>query len=111
MFHKADLQISSTAKHFLNSSLLNHPVVLIASPIRNQDIAYKPILQHFESSRGSLLVKVTDSWPACHEFELVPLKTLRLGERFTLNLSRAQTSSRWCGGEISKGGGGSVFVT
>ncbi|GFV48205.1 hypothetical protein TNCV_2345061 [Trichonephila clavipes] len=27
----------------------------------------------------------------------VPLKTRRVGERCTLNLSRAQTTSRWCG--------------
>ncbi|GFW14416.1 uncharacterized protein TNCV_410991 [Trichonephila clavipes] len=27
----------------------------------------------------------------------VPLRTHRIGERCTLNLSRAQTSSRWCG--------------
>ncbi|GFX03562.1 hypothetical protein TNCV_4751471 [Trichonephila clavipes] len=36
------------------------------------------------------------AWPSCHEFELVPLKTCRKGKRCTLNLSRAQTSSRWC---------------
>ncbi|GFS82171.1 uncharacterized protein TNCV_250261 [Trichonephila clavipes] len=30
----------------------------------------------------------------------VPLKTRRVGQRCTLNLSRAATSSRWCG-EIS----------
>ncbi|GFU80909.1 uncharacterized protein TNCV_4251581, partial [Trichonephila clavipes] len=28
----------------------------------------------------------------------VPLKTRRVGQRCTLNLSRAETSSRWCGG-------------
>ncbi|GFX95256.1 hypothetical protein TNCV_848471 [Trichonephila clavipes] len=27
----------------------------------------------------------------------VPLKTRRVGQRCTLNLSRAQTFSRWCG--------------
>ncbi|GFX77702.1 uncharacterized protein TNCV_1106191 [Trichonephila clavipes] len=27
----------------------------------------------------------------------VPLKTRHVGQRCTLNLSRAQTSSRWCG--------------
>ncbi|GFY15201.1 uncharacterized protein TNCV_1570141 [Trichonephila clavipes] len=27
----------------------------------------------------------------------VPLKTRRVGQRCTLNLSRAETSSRWCG--------------
>ncbi|GFX10336.1 uncharacterized protein TNCV_1867311 [Trichonephila clavipes] len=27
----------------------------------------------------------------------VPLKTRRVGQRYTLNLLRAETSSRWCG--------------
>ncbi|GFU77973.1 hypothetical protein TNCV_2563381 [Trichonephila clavipes] len=27
----------------------------------------------------------------------VPLKTSRVGQRYTLNLSRAETSSHWCG--------------
>ncbi|GFU89899.1 uncharacterized protein TNCV_1287801 [Trichonephila clavipes] len=34
----------------------------------------------------------------------VPLKTRRVGQRSTLNLSRAETSSRWCGGVVRKGG-------
>ncbi|GFU68129.1 uncharacterized protein TNCV_247931 [Trichonephila clavipes] len=33
----------------------------------------------------------------------VPLKTRRIGQRCTLNLSRAQTSSRWCGVVVRRG--------
>ncbi|GFY09589.1 uncharacterized protein TNCV_380851 [Trichonephila clavipes] len=33
----------------------------------------------------------------------VPLKTRRVGQRFTLNLSRAETSSRWCGVVVREG--------
>ncbi|GFV84535.1 uncharacterized protein TNCV_2481491 [Trichonephila clavipes] len=33
----------------------------------------------------------------------VPLKTLRVGQRCTLNLSRAETSSRWCGVVVRRG--------
>ncbi|GFT31650.1 uncharacterized protein TNCV_230891 [Trichonephila clavipes] len=34
----------------------------------------------------------------------VPLKTRRVGQRCSLNLSRAQTSSRWCaGGSYERG--------
>ncbi|GFW85778.1 uncharacterized protein TNCV_854271 [Trichonephila clavipes] len=33
----------------------------------------------------------------------VPLKTRRAGQRCTLNLSRAQTSSRWCGVVVRRG--------
>ncbi|GFV14073.1 uncharacterized protein TNCV_525491 [Trichonephila clavipes] len=32
----------------------------------------------------------------------VPLKTRRVGQRCTLNRSRAQTSSRWCGVEVRR---------
>ncbi|GFU16910.1 uncharacterized protein TNCV_1709561 [Trichonephila clavipes] len=35
----------------------------------------------------------------------VPLKTRRVGKRCTLNLSRAETSSRWCGGVVVWKGG------
>ncbi|GFY05255.1 uncharacterized protein TNCV_2207011 [Trichonephila clavipes] len=33
-----------------------------------------------------------------------PLKTRRVGQRCTLNLSRAETSSRWCGVVVRRGG-------
>ncbi|GFW22592.1 uncharacterized protein TNCV_1478891 [Trichonephila clavipes] len=33
----------------------------------------------------------------------VPLKTRRVGQRCTLNLSRAETSSRWCGVAVKRG--------
>ncbi|GFW66504.1 uncharacterized protein TNCV_3310231 [Trichonephila clavipes] len=35
---------------------------------------------------------------------LVPLKTRRVWQRCTLNLSRAETSSRWCGVVVRRGG-------
>ncbi|GFV42090.1 hypothetical protein TNCV_2602901 [Trichonephila clavipes] len=34
----------------------------------------------------------------------VPLKTRRVGQRCTLNMSRAETSSRWCGVVVRRGG-------
>ncbi|GFY30196.1 uncharacterized protein TNCV_3091031 [Trichonephila clavipes] len=34
----------------------------------------------------------------------LPLKTRRVGQRCTLNLSRAETSSRWCGVVVRRGG-------
>ncbi|GFU16689.1 hypothetical protein TNCV_4186861 [Trichonephila clavipes] len=50
----------------------------------------------FKSRRGSQAVKVSDNgWSAMSSWP-VPLKTRRVGARCTLNLSRAQTSSRWC---------------
>ncbi|GFV39507.1 uncharacterized protein TNCV_4338711 [Trichonephila clavipes] len=40
----------------------------------------------------------------------VLLKTRRVGQRCTLNLSRAQTSSRWCGMVVRIGGASSCVV-
>ncbi|GFU01652.1 hypothetical protein TNCV_1521931 [Trichonephila clavipes] len=40
----------------------------------------------------------------------VPLKTCRVGQRCTLNLSRAETSSRWCGVVVRRGGVSSGVV-
>ncbi|GFS70886.1 uncharacterized protein TNCV_2719691 [Trichonephila clavipes] len=41
---------------------------------------------------------------ACHGSIPVPLKTRRVGQRCTLNLSRAETSSRWCGVVVTRRG-------
>ncbi|GFX71645.1 uncharacterized protein TNCV_2696331 [Trichonephila clavipes] len=43
----------------------------------------------------------------------IPVKTRRVGQRCTLNLSRAETSSRWCGVVVRRGGvsSGVVHVT
>ncbi|GFX31343.1 uncharacterized protein TNCV_2061611 [Trichonephila clavipes] len=40
----------------------------------------------------------------------VPLKTRRVGQRCTLNLSRAETSSRWRGVVVRRGDASSGFV-
>ncbi|GFW43598.1 uncharacterized protein TNCV_4769501 [Trichonephila clavipes] len=45
----------------------------------------------------NLVVKVSDHGWLITSSSPVPLKTRRIGERCMLNLSRAETSSRWCG--------------
>ncbi|GFX58625.1 uncharacterized protein TNCV_418041 [Trichonephila clavipes] len=40
----------------------------------------------------------------------VPQKTRRVGQRCTSNLSRAETSSRWCGVVVRRGGASSGVV-
>ncbi|GFU56161.1 uncharacterized protein TNCV_712211 [Trichonephila clavipes] len=40
----------------------------------------------------------------------VPLKTRREGQRCTLNLPRAETSSRWCGVVVRRGSASSGVV-
>ncbi|GFV92192.1 hypothetical protein TNCV_1896281 [Trichonephila clavipes] len=47
---------------------------------------------------GSPVVKVSNHGRYVMSSIQVPLKTRRVGQRCTLNLSRAETSSRWCEG-------------
>ncbi|GFV59841.1 hypothetical protein TNCV_4739691 [Trichonephila clavipes] len=65
------------------------------------------------SGLGSRVVKVLDHGRHVMSTSPVPLKTRRVRQRCTLNLSRAQTSSRWCGRVVRRGGAslGVVHVT
>ncbi|GFY03400.1 hypothetical protein TNCV_1173581 [Trichonephila clavipes] len=47
-------------------------------------------LSIFESCRGSLVVKVTDSWPACHEFE--PITTADPPCRGAMHIKSVESS-------------------
>ncbi|GFV23540.1 uncharacterized protein TNCV_1906681 [Trichonephila clavipes] len=53
---------------------------------------------------GSPVVKVSDHGRHVMSSSPVPLKTRRVGQRCTLNLSRAETSSLWCGVIFWRGG-------
>ncbi|GFV06587.1 uncharacterized protein TNCV_2949091 [Trichonephila clavipes] len=63
-----------------------------------------------EGGCGSPVVKVSDHGRHVTSSSPVPLKTRRVGQRCTLNLSRAQTSSRWCGVVVWRGGASSGVV-
>ncbi|GFW26436.1 hypothetical protein TNCV_4506761 [Trichonephila clavipes] len=60
--------------------------------------------------RGGLVIKISDRSWLVRSSNPVPLKTRRVGERCTLNLSRAQTSSRWCDVVVRRGGASSGVV-
>ncbi|GFX50219.1 uncharacterized protein TNCV_2782411 [Trichonephila clavipes] len=62
---------------------------------------------------GSPVVRVSDHGRYVLSASPVPLKTRRVGQRCTVNLSRAETSSRWCGVVVRRGGArsGVVHVT
>ncbi|GFT03889.1 uncharacterized protein TNCV_1730711 [Trichonephila clavipes] len=62
---------------------------------------------------GSPEVKVSDHGRHFMSSNPVPLKTRRVGQQCTLNLSRAETSSRWCGVVVKRGGASSsvIYVT
>ncbi|GFU18279.1 integrase catalytic domain-containing protein [Trichonephila clavipes] len=59
---------------------------------------------------GSPVVKVSDHGRHVMSSSPVPLKTRRVGQRCTLNLSRVETSSRWCGVVVRRGGASSGVV-
>ncbi|GFW81241.1 uncharacterized protein TNCV_375891 [Trichonephila clavipes] len=59
---------------------------------------------------GSPVVKVSNHGRHVMRSIPVPLKTRRVGQRCTLNLSRAETSSRWCGVVVRRGGASSGVV-
>ncbi|GFU31860.1 uncharacterized protein TNCV_1111261 [Trichonephila clavipes] len=52
---------------------------------------------------GSPVVKASNHGRHVMRSIPVPLKTRRVGQRCTLNLSRAETSSRWCGVVVREG--------
>ncbi|GFX91917.1 hypothetical protein TNCV_3577471 [Trichonephila clavipes] len=65
---------------------------------QNQAIVMR-ICHHWMSpcGRGSLVVEVSNRGWLVTSSSSVPLNTHHVGERCPLNLSRAQTSFRWCG--------------
>ncbi|GFT98152.1 hypothetical protein TNCV_789661 [Trichonephila clavipes] len=62
------------------------------------------------SGSGSPVDKVSDHGRHVMSSSPVPLKTRRVGERCTLNLSRAQTSSSGAMWKLGEGGGASPGV-
>ncbi|GFV56273.1 uncharacterized protein TNCV_106291 [Trichonephila clavipes] len=53
---------------------------------------------------GSPEVRVSDHGRRVMSSSPVPLKTRQVGQRCTLNMSRAETSFRWCGVVVRRGG-------
>ncbi|GFW52419.1 putative RNA-directed DNA polymerase from transposon X-element [Trichonephila clavipes] len=83
-----------------------------ALPVRRHDVRLTRLrIGHTRFTHRHLLVAVVAEWyryrtVACFVTgsSPVPLKTRRVGQRCTLNLSRAETSSRWCGVVVRRGG-------
>ncbi|GFS71653.1 uncharacterized protein TNCV_4270481 [Trichonephila clavipes] len=59
---------------------------------------------------SSPVVKLSDHGRDVMSSSPVPLKIRRVGQRCKLNLSRAETSSRWCGVVVRRGGASSDVV-
>ncbi|GFY36607.1 uncharacterized protein TNCV_28121 [Trichonephila clavipes] len=76
------------------------------------DCTHKIFSSGIKYSMGcdSPVVKVSDHGRHVMSSNPVPLKNHRVGQRCTLNLSRAEMSSRWCGVEVRRGGASSGVV-
>ncbi|GFU24418.1 hypothetical protein TNCV_2263901 [Trichonephila clavipes] len=92
-------------------------IVVFHYKIVNLPIALKLSIffEYFSLARigkgcGSLVVKVSDYGRHVMISSPVPLKTRRVGQRYTLNLSRAKTSSSRCGVVVRRGGASSGVI-
>ncbi|GFW75657.1 hypothetical protein TNCV_4428401 [Trichonephila clavipes] len=56
-----------------------------------------------EGGLGSLVVKVTDSWPACHKFELSTSENPQRRKAILVKSVEAQTYSCGCGVVVRRG--------
>ncbi|GFV92063.1 hypothetical protein TNCV_1894991 [Trichonephila clavipes] len=65
---------------------------------------------HTTEGCGSPVFKVSDHDRHVMSLSPVPLKTRHVGQRFTFNLSRAQTFSRSCGVVVIRSGASSGVV-
>ncbi|GFX34026.1 uncharacterized protein TNCV_912271 [Trichonephila clavipes] len=93
--------------------VLNHGQMMKAAP----ELAFSNLhttptggLRASREGCGSPVVKVSDHVRHVMSSSPVPLKTCRVGQRCTLNLSRAETSSRWCGVVVKRGGDNSGVI-
>ncbi|GFX07959.1 uncharacterized protein TNCV_1236401 [Trichonephila clavipes] len=92
-------------RHFVENCILNIPV---GTELQVNGCQNEYITNTFVRKDG---VAAVAEWyryriVACLVTSSIPvlLKTRRVGQRCTLNLSRAETSSRWCGVVVRRGG-------
>ncbi|GFX72621.1 uncharacterized protein TNCV_4062171 [Trichonephila clavipes] len=102
-------QVSSSSWFKIMRSVANNSRVALQSdvksfPLTDRFVACVCVAAVAEWYRYRIVAcLVTSSSP-------VPLKTRRIGQRCTLNLSRAETSSRWCEVGVRRGGASSGVV-
>ncbi|GFW80359.1 uncharacterized protein TNCV_2944911 [Trichonephila clavipes] len=98
--------------HFQNKSwsflIINEDLINYGSGLPSAVTCQKSC--HISRGCGIPVVKVSDHGRHVMSSSPVPLKTRRVGQRCTLNLSRAETFSRWCGVVVRRGGASSGFV-
>ncbi|GFY01281.1 uncharacterized protein TNCV_5077481 [Trichonephila clavipes] len=89
----AFLGASGTQERFQNALFLSFDITTASS----LKLCLKVSDMRNNRGCGRPVVKVSDHGRHVMSSSPVPLRTRRVGQRCTLNLSRAETSSHWCG--------------
>ncbi|GFX66088.1 uncharacterized protein TNCV_4102281 [Trichonephila clavipes] len=95
------MPVQTSLLPFVNYSQIRGPSPVVLVLLYGTTVAKAAVAEWYRYRIVACLV--TSSIP-------VPLKTRRVGQRCTLNLSRAETSSRWCGVVVRRGGASSGVV-
>ncbi|GFV34352.1 hypothetical protein TNCV_4023671 [Trichonephila clavipes] len=98
-----DKQVNTSPLSWISSGL---SLLLIETEIKAEMISENIYTQVCDIS----VVKVSNHGRHVMSSIPVPPKTRRVGQRCTLNLSRAETPSRWCGVVVRRGGASSGVV-
>ncbi|GFW32979.1 hypothetical protein TNCV_1939031 [Trichonephila clavipes] len=103
--HPIDKDITNTLENFFD----NHPSIPISPTDPDEILNYIKTLKNNKAPGSDLITKKMVSNHGWHvsSSSPVPQETHRVGQRCTLNLSRAEMSSRWCGVVVRRGGASS----
>ncbi|GFS85749.1 hypothetical protein TNCV_2974261 [Trichonephila clavipes] len=109
---------SVSESQFKNQKYNNVLATIVRSGVRTHALFREPELKSDALDRSAILtpeprntmVKVSNHGRHVMSSIPVPPKARRVGQRCTLNLSRAETSSRWCGVVVRRGGASSGVV-
>ncbi|GFX12113.1 hypothetical protein TNCV_2998961 [Trichonephila clavipes] len=83
----------------VNDAILDHLRILTN---------HKSLYRKAYDGRNSLVIKATDSWLACHEFESTTTEDPPCNRVMHVKSVDAPTSSRWCVGEVRREGAAQV---
>ncbi|GFY23941.1 uncharacterized protein TNCV_4896221 [Trichonephila clavipes] len=109
MTDKDILEFVQSSKNIIEADFDDENGLSNAAPVPTSS-EMRNFMKKLQRGCGSPVVKVSNHGRHVMSSIPVPLKTRRVGQRCTLNLSRAETSSRWCGVVVRRGGASSGVV-
>ncbi|GFW04608.1 uncharacterized protein TNCV_2226261 [Trichonephila clavipes] len=85
-------------------------MIIVRGHLYTQNIYGRTTIPKPLGGCGSPVVKISDHGRHVMSSSPMPLNTHCVGQRCSLNLSRAETSSRWCGVVVRREGASSGVV-